>query len=102
MDAAKALVQALHGFGFTKIVGHGLSLEEINEALAWAKKLFKLPYEEKLKAPHPPESMPHRGYSAIGKEKVYDFGNEDGREQRKISDFKVGRLDRHFKIFTDC
>lgn len=98
-DAAKALVEALHSFGFTKVIGHGLSKEEIDEALDWAKRLFDLPYEDKMKAPHPEARMPHRGYSGVGQEKVYsqdeiakhggNDGENAGESLRKITDFKV-------------
>ncbi|KAF8303107.1 Clavaminate synthase-like protein [Clavulina sp. PMI_390] len=73
LEAAKSLVQALHRFGFVKIVGHGFSMQELEEALGWAKRLFALPYEEKMKAPHPPTPIPHRGYSGLGREKVYNY-----------------------------
>jgi len=36
----------------------------------WSKKLFALPLETKMKAKHPPEGWKHRGYSAVGMEKV--------------------------------
>lgn len=99
VTSAKVLVEALHSFGFAKVTGHGLSHTEVSEALGWVQKLFALPYDEKMKAPHPAGPMPHRGYSGIGKEKVYSqedidshTGNNDGdtgHELRKISDFKV-------------
>lgn len=100
LKAGRALVEALHSFGFVKVVGHGLSTQEIGEALGWTKKLFDLPYEDKMRAPHPPGPMPHRGYSGIGKEKVYSKDDLEansaegdvGKVLRKISDFKVGRL----------
>ncbi|KAI1136546.1 Clavaminate synthase-like protein [Hypoxylon sp. FL0543] len=97
LKAGKALVEALHALGFVKITGHGITKDEIQEALAWTKRLFDLPYEDKMKAPHPPGPMPHRGYSGIGKEKVYSqadvkahdtAGNDLAQELRKISDFK--------------
>ncbi|KAI1401789.1 Clavaminate synthase-like protein [Hypoxylon fuscum] len=92
----KCLVETLHRFGFIKITGHGVPKRDIDEALAWTKILFDLPLEEKMKAPHPPGPMPHRGYSSIGKEKVYsqsDVGNHKesgnvGQSLRKTSDFK--------------
>ncbi|KAI0482649.1 Clavaminate synthase-like protein [Xylariaceae sp. FL0804] len=92
----KDLVEALHGLGFVKITGHGVSKQEVDEAFSWVKTLFDLPYEEKMQAPHPAGPMPHRGYSGIGKEKVYsqaDVGQRDGigdvgQALRKISDFK--------------
>ena len=98
LRAGKFLVESLHSFGFVNITGHGLSEQEMEEALAWTKRLFDLPYEEKMKAPHPAGSMPHRGYSGIGKEKIYSHKDVTARdtdrsgfgdELRKISDFKV-------------
>ena len=97
LRAGKFLVESLHSFGFVNITGHGLSEQEMEEALAWTKRLFDLPYEEKMKAPHPAGSMPHRGYSGIGKEKIYShadipaYGTDGdlGQDLRKISDFKV-------------
>jgi isopenicillin N synthase-like dioxygenase len=97
LSTARSLVEALHSFGFVKVKGHGFSKHEIDEALSWSAKLFNLPYEDKMKAPHPPGPMPHRGYSAIGTEKVYSKadvqsigGDSDvGQQLRLISDFKV-------------
>ncbi|KAH9905786.1 Clavaminate synthase-like protein [Xylariomycetidae sp. FL2044] len=94
--AAQLLVEALHGFGFAKITGHGVSKHELDEAFTWVKRLFDLPYDDKMKAPHPAGPMPHRGYSGIGQEKVYSTadakghqGSDDvGKALRKISDFK--------------
>ncbi|KAI0169216.1 Clavaminate synthase-like protein [Hypoxylon sp. FL1284] len=96
LKAGQALVQGLHELGFVKVIGHGVRQDEIRHALAWTKKLFDLPYEEKMKAPHPVGNMPHRGYSGLGQEKVYS--QEDvkahgaaadvSREIRKIADFK--------------
>lgn len=98
LQAAKALVVALHNLGFVKVIGHGLSPDEVREAMDWTRKLFSLPYDDKMKAPHPSGPMPHRGYSGTGKEKVYSKedvgllqnGNGDVNEGlRKISDYKV-------------
>ncbi|KAI0490581.1 Clavaminate synthase-like protein [Xylaria cf. heliscus] len=96
LQAGRTLVEALHDFGFAQVIGHGISQQEINEALAWTKTLFDLPYADKMKAPHPPGPIPHRGYSGIGKEKVYSqadikaYGDEADISQslRKISDYK--------------
>jgi isopenicillin N synthase-like dioxygenase len=97
--AGRALVEALHRYGFVKVTGHGITTAEVREALGWIKKLFDLPYDEKMKAPHPPGPFPHRGYSGIGREKVYSQAeilahadSEDvGKSLRKITDFKVRR-----------
>ncbi|KAJ8123236.1 hypothetical protein ONZ43_g762 [Nemania bipapillata] len=95
-QAGRALVEALRNLGFVQLIGHGVSQPEIDEALAWNKALFDLPYADKMKAPHPAGPTPHRGYSGIGKEKVYSQAdikarsNETnvGESLRKISDFK--------------
>ena len=79
------------------IVGHGVSPELLQAAFDWSKKLFDLSHEEKMKAPHPPESIPHRGYSEPGLEKVYSKKEQEGidaeavraKSLRKIQDFKV-------------
>ncbi|KAM7200766.1 Clavaminate synthase-like protein [Rhypophila sp. PSN 637] len=104
VQAAKDLVEACHAQGLVKIRGHGLTKAETDEAFTWLKRLFDLPEPEKLKAPHPPANMPHRGYSGIGLEKVYSIEDlpEDGagsdettrhrskvsQELRKTADFK--------------
>ncbi|KAI1129034.1 Clavaminate synthase-like protein [Nemania abortiva] len=89
--AARELVRILHETGFVKITGHGFAKHEIDEALSWARKLFALPYEEKMKAPHPVGNIHHRGYSGIGQEKVYmqdDLETQGSQGLRKISDYK--------------
>ncbi|KAI1653339.1 Clavaminate synthase-like protein [Daldinia decipiens] len=96
LRSGQALVRALHNLGFVKVAGHGIEKHEIETAFAWTKKLFDLPYEDKMRAPHPPSSMPHRGYSGIGKEKVYSPADVEAngavanpaKALRKISDFK--------------
>ncbi|KAI1125912.1 oxidoreductase-like protein [Nemania abortiva] len=96
LQACRALVEALHELGFVQLTGLGISQKEIDEILAWNKALFDLPYADKMKAPHPLGPIPHRGYSGIGKEKVYSqadvkaHGDESdvGQSLRKISDFK--------------
>ncbi|KAH9904400.1 hypothetical protein F4778DRAFT_61393 [Xylariomycetidae sp. FL2044] len=91
LDAARILVQTLRQYGFVQISGHGLSRLEVQEALGWAKKLFDLPTEEKMKAPHPPSNTHHRGYSGISQEKVYtqaDLEAQGSGDLRKISDYK--------------
>ena len=102
--AAKSLTEACQTLGFTYITGHGIPPSLLQEAFAWSKKLYELPQEDKMKAPHPAAPMPHRGYSAAGLEKVYskkaqeaaeeeeeevDQGRNGGASLREIRDHKV-------------
>ncbi|KAI8952290.1 hypothetical protein F4801DRAFT_600158 [Xylaria longipes] len=58
--------------------------------------LFSSPYANKIKAPHPPARIAHRGYSGSGKETAYyeadikSHGDEVaiGQSLRKISDLE--------------
>jgi isopenicillin N synthase-like dioxygenase len=92
LKAARDLVATLHRFGFVNITGHGLSLQEITHMFAWSKKMFDLPFQEKMKAPHPEGPIPHRGYSMVGREKVYarddikedSVGVEEGGKELKV------------------
>lgn len=99
-QASKALYEACHDFGFVQIVGHGVLESRLREAFEWSKKLYLLSHEDKMKAPHPAGSIPHRGYSHPGLEKVYskaemngeDAKDTNGESLRKIMDHKVWSL----------
>lgn len=119
LTSAKSFVETLHNFGFAKVIGHGLSADEVSEALGWVQKLFGLPYDEKMKAPHPSGPMPHRGYSGIGQEKVYSQEDIDthamnkqvdvNQQLRKVSDYKASSpfrvtltdLEQHLNVFQE-
>ena len=96
-EAARALRDACTRLGAVHLTGIGLPEDRLHEAFAWSKKLFDLSMEDKMKAPHPPTAMPHRGYSGPGLEKVYskaerdqdEAARRDGATLRKIEDFKV-------------
>lgn len=68
-QAAQDLSQKVRINGCVGIIGHGISPDMLAEAFQVNKKLFDLPYEEKMKAPHPDSAVPHRGYSGTGREK---------------------------------
>jgi isopenicillin N synthase-like dioxygenase len=93
--AAKDLAEKGQINGCVGISGHGVPTDELNEAFTVAKKLFDLPYEDKMKAPHPDALVPHRGYSGIGREKVAaKTALETDEEEQKdaylqASDYKV-------------
>lgn len=115
---AKELTDAARGVGFVYIVNHGVPDDVLEQAFAWSKKLFDLPHEKKMLAPHPPgiHARPsvleaseliagfftgpnvHRGYSWPGLEKVSQYIHKDGedsdaedQELRKVEDCKVNR-----------
>lgn len=81
--------------GVVGIKGHGLSCELLADAFRMVKALFDLPLEDKMKAPHPDDWVPHRGYSGIGREqgaamlalKEKDPGKK--AELEAIKDYKV-------------
>ncbi|KAL9131625.1 MAG: hypothetical protein Q9217_000513 [Psora testacea] len=103
--AAKQLAQACHSNGCVGIVGHGLSHGLLQQGFEAAKKLFGLPMEQKMKAPHPKGAVPHRGYSAPGMEKAYtkeDLQKDEGHRDalRKIVDCKVRGLQSSSQGFT--
>lgn len=95
-QAADDLADKLHGNGYVGIVGHNVPLELLQKAFQISKTLFELPYEDKMKAPHPDGTVPHRGYSAIGREKGYaktaHEAGEDAKQDVELSltDYKVG------------
>ncbi|KAI9714153.1 MAG: hypothetical protein M1812_006481 [Candelaria pacifica] len=74
---AKDLALACRHVGFVYITGHGIASETIKETFAVSKRLFDLPYDDKMKAPHPPGGAVHRGYSYPGQEKVSQAINDD-------------------------
>ncbi|KAI1336767.1 thymine dioxygenase [Xylariaceae sp. FL0016] len=90
---ASELTEACRRVGFVYVVNHGVPDHLLQEAFSWSEKLFELPLESKMLAPHPPGPDVHRGYSWPGLEKVsqniYQDGEEDKEaETRKISDVK--------------
>lgn len=94
-QAANDLAEKLHGNGYVGIVGHGVPPELLQKAFQISKTLFDLPYEDKMKAPHPDGTVPHRGYSAIGREKGYaKTAHEAGTDAKQdvelsLTDYKV-------------
>ncbi|KAK6069831.1 hypothetical protein SCUP515_08844 [Seiridium cupressi] len=74
---ADEIIEALHVQGTVGIVGHGIRIDQLNEAFGWAQKFFDLPYEDKMVANHPDGIVPHRGYSGIGREKCFIYTEEE-------------------------
>ena len=93
-NTAKQLTEACRNVGFVYIINHNVGSEKLAQAFDWSKKLYDLPMEQKMLAPHPSGFTVHRGYSPPGLEKVSNaMGDEDDAELtkklRQISDVKV-------------
>lgn len=91
---AQELVAACRDIGFVYITGHGVPREEIKRAFEVSEMFYKLPQEDKMKAPHPPGWAVHRGYSWPGLEKVSNALSENDDQEaaenlREVQDFKV-------------
>lgn len=93
---AKELTEACRRVGFVYIVNHGVTDALLQQSFDWAKRLFDLPQEKKMLAPHPPGPYVHRGYSWPGLEKVSQYihkeeddANAADAELRKVADCKV-------------
>lgn len=77
-QVAHDLAQACRNVGFVYVTHHGVPQELVDEAFGWARKLFALPLEQKMLAPHPPGPEVHRGYSWPGLEKVSQYVHQEG------------------------
>ena len=94
LEVAQDLVAACREVGFVYIINHGIPKATLDRAFEVTKKLYDLPKEEKMKAPHPPGWAHHRGYSWPGLEKVSAAlsENDDKKmvdELREVTDCKV-------------
>ena len=94
-ETAKEFARCCQQHGCVKVTGHGVPAELLEEAFSTSKRLFDLPIEDKMKAPHPNGPTPHRGYSATGAEnaagKAAAETDDGGRKEEllKIEDYKV-------------
>ncbi|KXS98686.1 hypothetical protein AC578_1243 [Pseudocercospora eumusae] len=91
LQVARELISACQDPGFVYIINHGVSQDLLDQAFATAKKLFDLPMESKMLAPHPDGPDIHRGYSRPGLEKVSQYMDGDekvGEELRNVGDVK--------------
>lgn len=97
-EAARELARSCRPHGCVAVTGHGVPSALLKEAFDTSKKLFDLPLEEKMKAPHPDAFRPHRGYSAIGRERgaakgAMDTEDEKRKEElKRVTDYKVSIL----------
>ncbi|KAL2829325.1 hypothetical protein BJY01DRAFT_125202 [Aspergillus pseudoustus] len=69
-DFCRRLHASLSTLGFVKIRNHSIPDETLDEVFDWSKRFFGMPLEDKLKAAHPVQANPHRGWSCVGQEKL--------------------------------
>lgn len=85
--AAEDLARKVQVNGCVGITGHGISPELLQQAFQVTKGLFELPYEKKMKAPHPDSTVPHRGYSGTNREKPSAKTALETDDQEKQEDY---------------
>ncbi|KAI0005240.1 thymine dioxygenase [Xylariaceae sp. FL0662B] len=98
---ASELTNACRRVGFAYIINHRVSNELLEEAFGWSKKLFDLPEERKMLAPHPPGPYIHRGYSWPGLEKVSQDIIKDGDDKREAENRKVSDVKESYEIGSE-
>ncbi|KAF8531526.1 thymine dioxygenase [Gautieria morchelliformis] len=69
-EVADAMLESLKDTGFVYLANHSLPKNKIDDMFKLSKSFFDLPLETKHLAPHPPSGQHHRGYSAMGVEKI--------------------------------
>ena len=98
-EAARKLRDACTRLGCVNLTSIGMPEKRLQEAFGWSKKLFDLSMEDKMKAPHPPTPMPHRGYSDSRLEKLYSKAERDQDEQEGST---LGKVEEYVKVRTGC
>ncbi|RYC66158.1 hypothetical protein CHU98_g70 [Xylaria longipes] len=98
---ASELTDACRRVGFVYVVHHGIPAELLEEAFAWSRRLFNLPLENKMLAPHPPGPSVHRGYSWPGLEKVSQTIYADREEGKQAEDRKVHDVKESYEIGSE-
>ncbi|KAI0386722.1 Clavaminate synthase-like protein [Hypomontagnella monticulosa] len=98
---AQELTDACRRVGFVYIINHGVPGDLLDEAFGWSKKLFDLPQEKKMLAPHPPGPTVHRGYSWPGLEKVSQDIINDGDEAKEAENRKISDVKESYEIGSE-
>ncbi|KAG1717640.1 flavonol synthase/flavanone 3-hydroxylase [Suillus lakei] len=70
IEIGRQLVKACREVGFAYFRNTGIPQAEVDGMFEWSRRLFSLPIETRLLAPHPKEGWKHRGYSGVGREQV--------------------------------
>ncbi|MCJ1323187.1 hypothetical protein MMC15_008541 [Xylographa vitiligo] len=82
-QTAKEAAEKFSNNGCLAITGDGVPPELLVEAFDLTRRLFDLPQEDKMKAPHPAGMVPRRGYSAPGKERAFQNGDHDHSDAQR-------------------
>ncbi|KAI0179225.1 Clavaminate synthase-like protein [Hypoxylon sp. FL1284] len=98
---AQQLTEACRSVGFVYIVNHAVPSDTLDEAFGWSRKLFDLPEEKKMLAPHPPGPFVHRGYSWPGLEKVSQDIIKDGEEAKEADNRKIADVKESYEIGSE-
>ncbi|QPG75301.1 hypothetical protein FOA43_002652 [Brettanomyces nanus] len=69
-NVGKKMIGAMRDIGFMYIINHGIPQSDQKRMLEWSASFFKLPDDKKMLCEHPKDGAHHRGWSAIGMEKV--------------------------------
>ncbi|KAK6064685.1 hypothetical protein SCUP515_11656 [Seiridium cupressi] len=86
----ETLVDMLKKKSCIKVQNHRIPEDMIHKLFEWTRKFFNLSHDEKMKAKHPPQANPNRGYSYVGQENVAGIsGHEKGLGPGKTKDVNV-------------
>ena len=103
LHAAQALAESCHKNGYVGLTGHGVPPSLLQAAFTMMRQFFSLSLEDKMKAPHPDAPTPHRGYSALGRERAAGKASQETDDEtckkalEKSMDAKVG-LSRNERV----
>lgn len=88
------LANSFAAHGFVKLGSHGVSDDTLARLFQFSRKFFEMSLENKMKAAHPPQPNPHRGYSQVGQEILSRVNGsiEKNQAECQVRDIKVGQL----------
>ncbi|KAL3444267.1 Clavaminate synthase-like protein [Aspergillus insuetus] len=79
------LCDTLSVYGFAKIRNTTLSNAVIDQVFGYSRSFFALPNDIKAKAKHPEAPNPHRGWSALGQERLWKISEFEKDKERTES-----------------
>ncbi|PYH42453.1 isopenicillin N synthase family dioxygenase [Aspergillus saccharolyticus JOP 1030-1] len=88
---SEELCETLSVHGFAKIRNTSLSQETIDRLFEFNRQFFELPDSIKSQAAHPAAPNPHRGWSAVGKETLWQGSEDENGHQRRTDGYQEYR-----------